>query len=230
MLQTSCFSLIAVVLATTALPSLVVAAAGQLPSVINVIFEQEHTKQLHAGTVLDYRYQRTVSDEKLLGPAYSDDIKVAIKGEVAAGNREVGIAIFTGDRARELNFPDITINPIINFYLDHSVRNFSRIAGGDTFYLKGRFKEILRDGATVEAVDVDYAGKKVAGYRVALTPFAKDQMASRMQGYEGSTFALTVSDAVPGHVVELVSVYASNMKEAPRLEERITFQGTEHAK
>lgn len=205
-------------------------AAGPLPSVVQVIFEQEHTRLLAAGTVIDYRFQRTVSDERLLGAPYSDEIKVDVKGELAAGNRTVGIAIFTGERGRYLSYPDLTINPLINFYLDRSVQSFSQIAGGDPFYLKGRFKAAFVDGAAVEPVEVDYAGKKVPGYRIAMTPFAKDAMAARMQGYEGSSFAMTLSEAVPGQVVELVAVLASTQKDAPRLEERITFAGTGSAK
>jgi len=212
--------------ATAMMVSLPLAAAGPLPTAIDVIFEHEHTKALAGGTQLNYRFQRTVSDERLLGAAYSDDIKVDIKGELAAGNREVGIAIFTGERGRQFSYPDLTINPIINFYLDHALKSFSQIAGGDTLYLKGLFKAALRDKASVEQVDVDYLGGKVTGYRVAVTPFAGDGMAYRMQGYEGSTFALTLSDKVPGHVVELVSTFSSTMKEAPRLDERITFTGT----
>lgn len=205
-------------------------AAGPLPTVVQVVFEQEHTKPLAAGTVIDYRFQRTVSDERLLGPPYSDEIKVDVQGELAAGNRSVGIAIFTGERGRYLSYPDLTINPLINFYLDRSVQGFSQIAGGDPFYLKGRFKAAFLNGATVEPVEVDYAGKKVPGYRISLTPFAKDVMAPRMQGYEGSSFAMTLSESVPGQVVELVSVLSSTQKDAPRLEERITFAGAGSAK
>jgi hypothetical protein len=205
-------------------------AAGPLPSVVQIIFEQEHTKPLAAGTVIDYRFQRTVSDERLLGAPYSDDIKVDVKGELAAGTRAVGIALFTGERGRYLSYPDLTINPLINFYLDRSVQSFSQIAGGDPFYLKGRFKAAFLNGASVEPVEIDYDGRKVPGYRVAMTPFAKDAMASRMQGYEGSSFAMTFSESVPGQVVELVSVLASTQKDAPRLEERISFAGAGSAR
>ncbi|MGZ5918955.1 MAG: hypothetical protein ACXWJV_04065 [Hyphomicrobium sp.] len=48
-----------------------------------------------------------------------------------------------------------------------------------------------------------------------------------MQGYDVSKFILVVSDQVPGEVAQLTSVYESSMKEAPKLEERITLDGAE---
>lgn len=229
MLRIALLSLLAgAVVATTVFPAM--AASAKVPSVIAVIFEQEHTRALGNGALLEYRFQRTVSDERLLGPAYSDEIKVGIKGDLAAGNRVVDLAVYTGERARQFSYPDLTINPVINFFLEQSVRNFSQIAGGDTLYLKGRFKAALRDTATVEPIEVDYDGRKVSGYRVAVRPYAGDQMAHRMQGYDGSTFQLTVSEHVPGQVVDLVSIYTSSQKEAPRLEERISFAGLKGAK
>ena len=63
-----------------------VTAAAEVPKAADVLFESKHLANLGKGDEVTYRFQRTVSDEKLLGMPFSDDIKVAVV-QAARGER-----------------------------------------------------------------------------------------------------------------------------------------------
>jgi hypothetical protein len=212
--------------ALVAVAGAAVSAAAEVPKAGDVLFESKHLSNLGKGDEVTYRFQRTVSDEKLLGMPFSDDIKVAVVQAVAEnGMRDVTLQVFTGERAREpITETQRTGNPLLVFYLDRAVSNFSLIAGGSRPYLKNRFARSLQE-AKVEPVKIAYNGTDVEGYRVTVAPYAGDPNAAKMQGYEGSQFTLLLSEAVPGQLAEMVSSYTSTVAGAPRLEERITLAG-----
>lgn len=210
-------------LALAALPALAEAAK---PSAVDILFEAKHLELLGKGAEAAYRIQRTVSDPKMLGEPFSDDIRIGVNAVDPAGKREVVIKIFSGERARDPRVEtDMTGNPILVFFLDRSVSNFGLVGGGNRNYLKQQFRDALRDKADVQPVKIEYGGKSVDGYRVTVTPYADDKNARKMLGYEGSRFTLVVSDAVPGYFVDLSASFESTTKDAPKFEERITLVG-----
>jgi hypothetical protein len=216
-------AVLAVAVTVTALPAL---ADAVKQSAVDLLFETKHLELVGKGAEVAYRIQRTVSDTKMLGEPFSDDIKVGVNAVDAAGKREVVIKMFSGDRARDPRVEtDMTGNPILVFFLDRSVMNFALVGGGNRNYLKQQFRDALRDKADVQKVKIEYGGKSVDGYRIVVTPYANDKNATRMLGYEGARFSFVVSDAVPGYFVDLLSTFDNAAKEAPRFEERITLVG-----
>lgn len=224
----------AVVLGANALvawPHAAAAADPAKPSAVDVLFESKHLANLPQGQETKYHFQRTVSDQKMLGAPISDDISLAISKVNPDGTREVTMKVFTGDRARDPDVvPDLTGNPVLVFFLDRAVNNFSSLAGGNRNYLKGKFREGLREKSKIEPAKLDYNGKKVDGWRVTVVPYDNDPNALRMLGYEGAEFTFLVSDSLPGQIGELVAHYESGIKDAPKLEERITLAGLGGAK
>lgn len=207
------------------------AAMPAKPSAVDVLFEAKHLGNINAGEQAKYRFQRTVSDPKMLGEPFNDDITLGVDKLNADGTRNVTLKIFTGERARTPeSVPDLTGNPVLVLFLDRAVSNYEALAGGNRNYLKGRFRDGLREKAKIEPVKIDYNGKSVDGYRVTLLPYEGDPNALRMMGYEGSQFTFLVSPSVPGELAELVAHYESGVKGAPKLEERITLAGIGGAK
>ena len=201
-------------------------AGPSVPKPTAVLFDAPHLDKVEAGATLSYRLEHNVSDEQLLGQAFSDDIKVAVDRVSDDGKRDVKVSVFSGDRARpNQNVPGLVGNPLLVIFLDRAVKNYSMIAGGKPAYLKNRFKIELQTSAKVEAKKVSYNGSEVDGYEVSVTPFIRDPARHKMRGYEGSHYKITLSDKVPGHFVEMVAVIESPKKGAPRLEERVTFSG-----
>lgn len=197
------------------------------PSAVDLLFEAKHIEGLEKGAELRYRFERKVSDEKLLGAPFSDGISIKV-AEVTESGRQLLMQIFTGERARDpQNIPDFTGNPLLVLFLDRCVNNYSLLGGGDKPYLKGAFRKSLLDKAKVEPAKIAYAGQTVDGFKITIVPYAGDRNAAKMQGYEHSKFTFVVSPAVPGHFVELSSVVESTQDKLPRIEERMAIDGAE---
>lgn len=205
-------------------------AAGE-PTPVSVLFETRQLDHIGQGAEVTYKFQRSVSNEKLLGTGFSDEIRLGVTRVNEKGEREVVFKVFTGDQARDpSNWPDLTINPILVWYLDRAVGNFNRLAGGDQMYLKGKFRAALRDKAEIESIKFSYGGKEVDAYRVTVRPYLDDQNAQKMEGFEGSKFTIVVSNDVPGYFVDLVSTFESRFAAGPKLEEHISLVGMGESK
>ncbi|MDX2290184.1 MAG: hypothetical protein NW217_15365 [Hyphomicrobiaceae bacterium] len=213
------------------LSSTAVMAAEAATGPVDQLFETPHLSSVEKGQRLSYRLQRTVSEPKLLGPPFSDDILVDIRDVTPEGQRNVDVHVFTGDRARDKREIDgLTGNPVLVFFLDRAVANFAMLGGGNRAYLKNKFRVALRTTAKTEKVSATFAGKTVEAQRITVIPYALDDKRDKMNGYENARFDIVVSSAVPGYLLELSSDISSPQDKAPRLEERIVLTGIGDAK
>jgi hypothetical protein len=201
-------------------------AAGETPKPADILFERPHIALVAAGTVLDYKFVRKPSDEKALGPGFTDDITVTVESDGAPGKKNVLVKMYSGDRAREpQRITDMDGNPMLIVYLDNAVSHFRQLAGGDGAYLKGMFSRYLANGATIAPVKIMYKGQEVDGYQVTSTPYADDPAKAKMNGYEDAKFTIALSDKIPGYFAQMVSTYTSTDKTAPSLLETTTLDG-----
>lgn len=199
-------------------------AAGEQPTPVKALFETRQLDLVGKGNEVTYTFERKVSDEKALGTAFKDDIKLGIMNVNDKGEREVQIKVFTGPMARTpSSFVDLTINPLFIWYLDRTVTNFRNLAGGHEMYLKQNIRKSFMEKAKIESAEIDYAGKKVPAWRVTVSPFDGDPAAQKMKGFDQSKLTMIVSDEVPGYFVDLGSVFESSLKGQPRLEEHLTY-------
>ena len=201
------------------------AASGQ-PKATDLIFEHKHLAKVEPGKQIVYKFNRQVSDPKILGVAYSDDITLKVVADKEDGKKDIELQIYTGDRARELQkLEKFTINPVFAVFFSQAVSTFNQLAGGQVNYLQRSFS----DGwlkAKVEPIQVDYNGKKISAYRITMTPFQGDKYESKMQGWEGAKYQVVVSDEVPGEIVDLVATYHNRYPPALlNMSERITLAG-----
>jgi len=204
------------------------AAADDPPTANSMIFESKHLANVPQGTEVDYNFNRTASNPKLLGQTFSDKITLKVVGAKPTGEKDVDLQIYTGDRARDLQkLPGLTINPVFIVYFDQAVASFSLLAGAKLPYLRNVFSLALKDKSKVEPVKVDYKGKKVDAYRISMNPYEDDEHASKMQGWEHAHYVLILSKEVPGEIVDLVASYKNKFKgnEKLQLVERITLDG-----
>lgn len=201
-------------------------AADDLPKPTDILFERPHIATVAPGTNLVYKFVRKPSNPKVLGEGFSDDITVSIEGNGAPGKKNLRIQVYTGDRAREpQEITDMDGNPMLIVFLDDSVSHFRLLAGGDSMYLKGMFKKSLAEDAKIVPVKIDYKGQSVDGYQVSLRPYLNDPAKAKMNGFEGSTFTIALSDKIPGYFAKMVAEYSNTDKNAPTLEESTTLEG-----
>jgi hypothetical protein len=206
-------------------------AAVTAPSVGQTLFETRQLDLIDKGREVAYRFDRKVSDEKLLGKAYADDIIVGVKNVGEKGEREVEFKAFTGEQAREpTSWPDLTINPLFIWYLERAVSNFNTLAGGNQMYIKAKFRAALGEKAEMVPTKIDLNGKSIDGYKITVAPFADDLNSKKMQGYEKSVFTIIVSKDAPGYFVDLQSTFESTFAASPKLEERISLVGLSEEK
>lgn len=213
-------------LAASALFAPGVAGAEDMPKPTDVLFNRPHIASVAAGTVLDYKFVRKPSDEKLLGAGFTDDITVKIDSDGAQGKKNVTVQVYSGDRAREpQQITDMDGNPMLVVYLDNAVSHFHQLAGGDGAYLKNMFSRYLAQNATIAPVKISYKGQEVDGYQVTATPYANDPAKTKMNGFENATFTIALSDKIPGYFAQMTSNYTSTDKTAPSLLETTTLEG-----
>lgn len=201
-------------------------AAQDKLGVRDILFDTPQLDNVDEGTKLTYNFSRNVSEPKLLGPGFSDEINLSVLKVREDGKRDVKVEIFSGDRARDPRTIDgLTANPVLVFYLDRMVANYAMLAGGSNGYLKNRFRLALRTTAKIEPAKIEYNGQTVDGHHVWVTPYINDPNKEKMSGYEGARFDFFVSDDVPGYLAELTGHFESKETAAPTLDERITLQG-----
>lgn len=206
-------------------PSQVVAAEDK-EGVRDILFDTPQLNLVSAGETLKYNFVRDASEPKLLGPNFTDEIKVDVAKVSEEGRRDVDVQIFSGDRGRDVrHLPGMTANPVLVFYLDRAVANYALLAGGSKGYLKNRFRLALRTTAKIEPAKLQYNGKTVDGHHVWVTPYVNDPNKEKMSGYEKARFDVFVSDKVPGYLVEMKSHFESPEPGAPKLDERIVLDG-----
>ena len=212
--------------AASAMMAVAVSAAAEAPTAVALIFDHQHLQNTKKGDEITYNFARTVSDEKLTGSAFKDEIKLKIEDVDKDGKKNVALLVYTGERAREKKeVTEITINPMFVVAMQQAVSSYKMVAGGDFSYLKHNFSMALKDSAKVDPVKIDYNGKTVDGYRIGIVPFEKDQNVAKMKGYESSAFTFVVSDNVPGEIVEILTEIKNSAMEAPTFQERTTLAG-----
>lgn len=203
-----------------------VRAATAEPTATSVLFDAAHLANVEKGKTLSYKFDRKVSEPKMLGEPFTDDIKIDIADSKDDGTRTVLVKVFTGDRGRpDQSIDGMSGNPLLVVFLDRAVNNLAMLSGGNRPYLKQKIKMSFANGAKMQPVEIAFNGATIKGNRIAVKPFVGDANALKMMGYDGVSFEIVVSDAVPGHFVALASHYESPMKGSPKLDETIKLDG-----
>lgn len=207
-------------------PKAAEAAASGQPKATDLIFERKHLSNVGTGQTLTYNFERAPSDPKILGIGFKDIITMKVAAEKDGGQKDIDLQIYTGERARDLQkLEKFTINPVFAVFFAQAVNTFNKLAGGQVNYLQKSFS----DGwlkAKVEPVKVDYNGKPIDAFRISMTPYVGDKFESKMEGWEGAKYVVTVSEQVPGQIVDLLATYHNRYPPATlKLSERTTLDG-----
>lgn len=212
------------VAACLVMPFVSIAATAETPAAVDAIFNSRHLDLVNKGGNVLYKFDHKVSDEKLLGQGFSDDIKINVTDVTAEGARDLDVTVFTGDRQRPVqNYEGLSINPVFVWFLDKAVENLRIVAGGKQPYLKGRIRDAFVDRAKIEPVKITYAGKEVEGFKVTMVPFENDPNKHKMKGYEKSAFSFLISKDVPGYFYELGSDIFSSQAGTASLKDSIVL-------
>ena len=191
--------------AVAALPLAVPAHAAD-PSQFSVaekrLFIDDHLRGLPGPTTLEYVYTKRGSLE---GPV-DDTARVIVGPASAAGTKPVKVEYLTDTRKLELSDIDAAnANPVILFFLEREVREMHRLTGGSINYYRKRIRMALAEGGKVDAVLLEMGPRRIAATEIRIAPYRDDPARSRYERFAEKTYKFTLSDDVPGKVVELHS-------------------------
>jgi hypothetical protein len=167
-----------------------------------LLFVEDHLKTLTKATQLDYEYRRRGS----LEDEFTDPVRVLVAARNPAGGRDVKVNFLSGNRKMELpDVKDAEGNPLILYFLEREVREMNRLTGGSINYYRKRIRLAFAEGAQVKPVTLTLAGKTVQAREIHIAPYRDDPARSRYEKFAEKTFVLTLSDQVPGGIVEMRS-------------------------
>ena len=122
------------------------------------------------------------------------------------GGRSVKVQYLSDTRALELADIDAAnANPVILYFLERDIREMHRLTGGSTSYFRKRIRMALAEGGhwRRRRSTSDRAMSRRPQIRIA--PYRDDPARSRYERFADKTYVFTLSDEIPGKVVELHS-------------------------
>jgi len=189
--------------ATLALAAAVRAADPSEFSVAETrLFVDDHLRGVPASTTLDYAYTKRGSLESPV-----DDSARVIVGPASKGaGRSVKVQYLSDTRALELADIDAAnANPVILYFLERDIREMHRLTGGSTSYFRKRIRMALAEGGQLATPEVNVGSRHVATTQIRIAPYRDDPARSRYDRFADKTYVFTLSDEIPGKVVELHS-------------------------
>ncbi len=193
---------------------------------VELLFNSRHMDLVPKENEVQYKFERTGSDEKLLGQNFTDNVRVGVKNVGEKGERDIKVTVFSGERQRPVvEHEALTINPIFIWFLDRSVDNYRLMSGGSQPYLKGMFSRSFSDAGktTTEPTKLEFNGKTVDAIKITVLPYKDDAAKDKMQGFEVSKFTIIVSKDVPGYFHTLVAHIESTQKGTSKVEEKVSM-------
>lgn len=200
------------------------ADADQFSEAERMLFTTDHFKSVGGQAELDYEYKKSGS----LEAGFTDKVRVAVGGKGAGGGRVVHVDFLTGKQKLQLpDVPNAEGNPVILHFLEREVREMNRITGGSQNYYRKLVRVALANAAQVKPVTLTVDGKPVQAREIHLAPYRDDPARSRYERFADKTLVLTLSDQVPGGVVEMRSqlLGQGGGADAPVLAESVKYVG-----
>ena len=175
---------------------------SQISDAENRLFVDDHLRGLSGPTTLEYAYTKRGSLE---GPV--DDFAQVIVGPPSTGGgQSVKVEYLTETRKLELSDIDAAnANPVILFFLERDVREMHRLTGGSINYYRKRIRMALAEGGQVQATTLNIGPRRIEATEIQIAPYRDDPARSRYEKFAEKTYIFTLSDDVPGKVVELRS-------------------------
>jgi hypothetical protein len=166
------------------------------------LFIDDHLRGVHGPATLEYTYAKRGS----LEGAVDDKAQVIVGPSSAEGAPRVRVDYLTDTRKLELSDIDgASANPVILFFLERDIREMHRLTGGSVNYYRKRIRMALAEGGIVEDVVVGVGARRIAATEIRIAPYRDDPARARYAKFAEKIYVFTLSDAIPGKVVELRS-------------------------
>jgi hypothetical protein len=166
------------------------------------LFADDHLASLPRAATLEYAFSHRGSLEK----PFDDAVTIRVGPPGAAPGRPVKGTFLSTTRRIELpELEHATGNPVILFFLEREVREMHRLTGGSESYYRKRIRMALAQGAELRDVEAPIGARRVRATEIRLAPYRDDPARSRYERFAETTYVFTLSNSVPGAVVEMRS-------------------------
>lgn len=193
------------------------------PTSSSLLFETPALVGVPTGTTLVYRLERTVAQPAAGLLPSTSTVELSLQPD-ASGGREAKVEIVTGERRQPAGpFPSLVGNPVLLVLLERDVAEMSRILHGSPFYIRNRIREALGEATLAEPAPFTFENREVEGWRVAVSPFARDRNRDKLREYAAKRYEFILSGAVPGGLYEMRMV-TPNRDGSPLVEDRLAFE------
>ncbi|MCC7413854.1 MAG: hypothetical protein IT495_19730 [Gammaproteobacteria bacterium] len=151
---------------------------------------------------LVYEFEKSGSFEE----GFKDVVDMEIVSLNDDRSKNAHINFFTGERNHFVPEQEgITVNPVLGIYLQGDTYEMERLTRGSWRYFHRSLKQAIADAAEVQAVEIQFEGRKVAGTRIHIVPYANDPRSAQMKEFAAKEYDITVSDGIPGYLYEVRS-------------------------
>ncbi len=140
---------------------------------------------------------------------FSDAVYLDILEINDDGSKNALLEFFTADRqqaANKDNLSNITGNPIIGIYMQGDVVEMNRLTDGHWRYFHKRIKIAISESAKIDDISFDFAGKKVAGEKITITPYVNDPRRKQFEQFADKRYEFIFSKQVPGSLYQIKTI------------------------
>ena len=169
--------------------------------VATLLFGNPQWDKAPAGAKLRYTFEKTTSDPSL-GTPFKDEVVLTLDAGEDAKSRTTEMQLFSGANRKPAGpFRSDQQNPILLVVLENNVQELSTLFKANPRYIKNAIRKAWRESAKIEPAEDQIDGKAVPVTRITITPFVNDAESDRMKGLQTSSYAVDVSNEVPGYIV-----------------------------
>lgn len=165
-----------------------------------LLFLEDHL----TGTDYSARYTYDVVKSGQVEEDVENRITMTASNIAGSDAKHVEIDMLEEDHGEIDDIDNARGNPLIMVFLQSDVVDLAAETGGHWRYFQKQMKLALESSAEVEPVTVEFQGESVAGQRITVRPYSGEEAHRKELGrYVDKTYEFTLSDQVPGSIVEL---------------------------
>ncbi len=203
------------------------AGATSFSEAETLLWMTNQLRSVTAPTVLTYSFVKDGSYEG----GFQDRVVFTVEKIHEDGMKAASLDFFTGQRHFPVPAAESTnVNPVLKVFFQGDVYEMNRLTDPNGAarerwrYFQRRIKLALAETATVEPVKVQFDGVEYDAKRITFEPYKKDPKRDAFEKFADKRYSVTVSDALPGYLYEIVTEVPDKNAPVPLLRDTLRLQ------
>jgi len=190
----------------------------------NLLWFGDQLAKVSTPLVLEYRFEK----QGTLEAGFQDSVRVIIQKVKPDGMKSAALEFFSGERRFPIPPEDNTnTNPVLKVYLQGDIYEMNRLTDPEGKarerwrYFQRRIKLAFAEGAKIEEIKFDFAGKTYAGKKVTITPYVDDPRRAAFEKFADKVYVFVVSEELPGFLYEIRATVPGGKGAPPLIDETL---------